>query len=95
MYSAKETRTLLTKYIFEIFSPVNVKIEAASTANIDTELIIKLPTDSKAFVISKFKGQKVEQIDGPAKKRIWITLLNESYFEQHIIKKIVYWISCH
>lgn len=64
MYSAKKTRTFKKK-VFAIFSPVNVKIEVASTLNIDTELVINLPTDSKVFVVSKFKGQKVEQIDGP------------------------------
>ena len=36
---------------------------------------------------TKFKGQKKQTIDGPKKQRLWLTLLNESYFDKYQIKK--------
>ena len=56
---------------------------------IDTELSIKLPENSNAFLATKFEGQEIQKIIGPtnSKKRLWITLLNESYFENYNINK--------
>ena len=56
---------------------------------IDTELSIKLPENSNAFLATKFEGQEIQKIIGPTngKKRLWITLLNESYFEKYNINK--------
>ena len=56
---------------------------------IDTELSIKLPENSSAFLATKFEGQEIQKIIGPTngKKRLWITLLNESYFENDNINK--------
>ena len=39
------------------------------------------------YLTTKFKGQKIKEIRGPQKKRLRITLLNESYFQKHIVKK--------
>ena len=49
--------------------------------------MIKLPENTTACLITKFEGQEIQKIIGPAKKRLWITLLNESYFESYIIEK--------
>ena len=38
-------------------------------------------------MVTKFTGQKIKQIAGPKKKRLWLTLLNESYFEKQKISK--------
>ena len=57
------------------------------TTTVDTEIIINLPTKSTAYVATKFKGQKIKEIRGPQKKRLRITLLNESYFQKHRINK--------
>ena len=73
--------------IFTIYSPKKAIIETADTVTIGTELILKLPPEANAFVVTKFTRQNIEHITGPKKKRLWITLLNESYFEKHSINK--------
>ena len=73
--------------IFTIYSPKKASIETADTLTIDTELIIKLPENSKAYLATKFEGQKIKTIIGPKKERLWLTLLNESYFDKYKIKK--------
>ena len=73
--------------IFTIYSPKKASIETADTLTIDTELIIKLPKNSKAYLATKFEGQKIKTIIGPKKERLWLTLLNESYFDKYKIKK--------
>ena len=52
-----------------------------------TELSIKLPENSRAFLATKFEGQDIVKIIGPDKKRLWITLLNESYFHKYQINE--------
>ena len=44
------------KNIFTIFSPIKASIETADMLSIDTELSIKLPKNSTAFVATKFEG---------------------------------------
>ena len=73
--------------ILAIYSPKKYIIPEADTATIDTEIIINLPQNSIAYLTTKFKRQKIEEIRGPQKKRLRIKLLNESYFQKHIIKK--------
>ena len=77
------------KNIFTIYSPKKATIEKAGTLSIDTELSIKLPENSSAFVVKKFEGQEVLKIIGPTttQKRLWITLLNESYLNKYHINK--------
>ena len=77
------------KNIFTIYSPKKATIEKADTLSIDTELSIKLPENSSAFVATKFNGQEILKIIGPTstKKRLWITLLNKSYFSKYQINK--------
>ena len=73
--------------ILAIYSPKKYIIPEADTATIDTEIIINLPQNSIAYLTTKLKGQKIKEIRGPQKKRLRIKLLNESYFQKHIIKK--------
>ena len=77
------------KNIFTLYSPKKAIIEKADTLSIDTELLIKLPENSSAFVATKFEGQEILKIIGPTstKKRLWITLLNESYLNKCQINK--------
>ena len=75
------------KNIFILYSPRKGTIKTADTLTVDTELLIKLPENTTAYLITKFEGQEIQKIIGPAKKRLWITLLNESYFEPYIIEK--------
>ena len=56
--------------IFTIYSPRKAVIEPADTLTLDTELILKLPSESEAFVVTKFTGQKIEKVTGPNKKRL-------------------------
>ena len=75
------------KNIFTLYS-LKKAIEKADTLSIDTELLIKLPENSSAFVATKFEGQEFLKI-GPTstKKRLWITLLNKSYLNKYQINK--------
>ena len=75
------------KNIFTIYSPKKDTIEKADTLTINTELSIKLPENSNAFLATKFEGQEIQKIivSTNGKKRLWITLLNESYFEKYNI----------
>ena len=43
------------KNIFTIYSPINASIKKADTLTIDTELSIKLPENSMAFLTTKFE----------------------------------------
>ena len=84
------------KNIFTIYSPKKATIEKADTLSIDTELSIKLPENSSAFVVTKFEGQEILKIISPTttKKSLWITLLNESYLNKyHYQQRRHYWIS--
>ena len=49
--------------------------------------MLTLPEESKAFLTTKFTRQHIQNITGPVKQRLWITLLNESYFEKYTIDK--------
>ena len=73
--------------IFVTYSPKSYYINAADTKLLDTEILINLPENSIAYLTTKFSGQKIKEIIGPTKERLWITLLNESYFEKYKIKK--------
>ena len=77
------------KNIFIIYSPKKATIEKADTLTIDTELSIKLPENSTAFLATKFEGQEIQKFIGQnsTNKRLWITLLNESYFNEYQISK--------
>ena len=77
------------KNIFTIYSPKKVIIEEADTLLIDTKISIKLPENSTEFLATKFEGQEILKIIGPThtKKRLWITLLNESYLRKYQIDK--------
>ena len=70
-----------------IYSPRKATIERADTLMIDTELSTKLPENSRACLATQFEGQDIVKTIGPDKKRLWITLLNESYFNKYQIKK--------
>ena len=52
------------KNIFTIYSPKKDLIEKADTLTIDTELSIKLPQNSSAFLATKFEGQEIIKIIG-------------------------------
>ena len=40
-----------------------------------------------------FEDQEIVKINGPTKKRLWVTILNESYLNNYQIKKRRrYWI---
>ena len=75
--------------IFIIYSPIKEIIEEADTVILDTEISIKLPENVNAFLATKFEGQEIQKIIGPTngKKRLWISLLNESYLTNYQIKK--------
>ena len=56
----------------------------ADIITIDTEITLKLPAESKAFLATKLTDQNIKDISGQKKKRLWITLLNASYLDKYI-----------
>ena len=72
-----------------MYSSKRRTIETANTLTVDTEVSIILPENTNAFLATKFEVQEIQKITGPTncKKRLWITLLNESYFEPYNIEK--------
>ena len=85
--SRLKTPTHSKTNILTLYSPRSFYIEKADTRTIDTEIVLDLPEKATAFLIAKFKGQKIETIIGPKIQRLWLTLLNESYFDRHQIKR--------
>ena len=77
------------KNIFIIYSPEKETIEEANTLDIDTEPSIKLPENVNVFLATKFEGHAIQKIIGltNGSKRLWINLLNESYFNKYQINK--------
>ena len=73
--------------ILTLYSPRSFYIEKADTRTIDTEIVLDLPEKTTAYLISKFKEQKIETIVGPKIQRLWLTLRNKSYFDRHQIKR--------
>ena len=73
--------------ILTIHSPKSCVIETANTISIDTGIIINLPKKSTAHLTTKFRGQKIIEIQGPKKERLWLTLFNKFHFEKHQINK--------
>ena len=49
----------LKKNIFIVYCPRSVRIELATSMKIDTEMTIFLPKNSKGFVRSIFRGDKI------------------------------------
>ena len=46
-----------------------------------------MPEKSTAFLAIKFEGQDIQKFIGPCRKRLWLTLLNQSYSKNYQIKK--------
>ena len=57
--------------IFTIYSPKNASIDKADTISLDTELVIKLPENTHAFLATKFEGHKIQKIIGPRKETLY------------------------
>ena len=73
--------------ILTILSPKSYCIETANTISIDTGITVKLPEKTTVYLTTKFKDQIIKKIEGPKTQRLWLTLLNESYFDKHKIQK--------
>ena len=54
--------------IFTIYSPKNVSIDKADTISLDTELVIKLPENTHAFLGKNSKGTKFKKLLDRKKK---------------------------
>ena len=75
----------LINNVFIVYSPRTVTIEPASSIKTDTSIILHLPKKAKAFIVSKFRGKKIYEINR-RKSRLWDEILNTSYFEKLKIK---------
>ena len=79
-------RRHLQKNVCLHYSPRKLKIERASSKKIDTEITAFLPTNSRGFLISKFRSDEINELFN-GKQHLWVEILNKS-FEDHIeIKK--------
>ena len=68
--------------ILTIYSGKSHCIEIANTLWIDTGIILDLPENSTAHLTTK-----IETIIGPKVQRLWLAILNESYFGNCKIEK--------
>ena len=76
----------LQRNVFMLYSPRQFKIQPTSCRKIDTEVIAFLPTNSKGFLTSKFRGDKINDLFH-GKHRLWVEIIKKS-FDDHIkIKK--------
>ena len=76
----------IQRNVFVLYSPHKTKIELATCIKIDTEATGMLPRESKGFVTSKFRSDKINELFN-GKHRLWVEILNKS-FENYIkIKK--------
>ena len=53
--------------IFTISSPKKATIDQADTVTIDTDLVLKLSEQLKAYLVTKFTGQDIKELVGPTK----------------------------
>ena len=72
----------LQRNVFILFSPDQFKIELASCKKIDTEVTAFLPTNSKGYLTSKFRGDKTNELFH-GKQHLRVEIINKS-FEDHI-----------
>ena len=75
----------IQRNVFVLYSPHKIKIELATCIKIDTEATGILPTESKGFVTSKFRSDKINEIN--EKHRLWVEMLNKSFGNYIKIKK--------
>ena len=75
----------LKNNVFVIYSPKTVIIEPADSKKENTKIISHLPKEARAFVTTKFRGQEIQQVDKKT-HRLWIEILNTSYFKRITIK---------
>ena len=69
-----------------LYSPRQFKIEPASCKKIDTEVTAFLPTNSKGFLTSKFRGDEIIELFH-GKHRLWVEIINKSFEDYIKIKK--------
>ena len=72
--------------VFVLYSPRQFKIEPTSCKKIDTEVTALLPTNSKGFVSSKFRGNEINELFH-GKHRLWVEIINKSFEDYIKIKK--------
>ena len=70
---------------FLIYAPRKLKFPPAEFTKYDTEVTVTLPRDSQGFFGSKYKDE-IEQFLS-IKERLWIGILNKSFFEDIVIGK--------
>ena len=70
----------LKRNVFIVYSPRTVKTEPAACSRIDTELVLILPKNSKAFITSIFRGDEIDEFCSE-KQRLWVEIWNKSFRE--------------
>ena len=67
--------------VFVICSAKTLVIEPADSTKIEAGIVLHLPKEAKAFIASKFRSQDIYEVN-KQKSRLWIEILNSSYFEK-------------
>lgn len=49
--------------------------------------MVDLPENSTVHLPTKFQGQQIQTIVGPKTQRLWLTILNECYFDKYKIQR--------
>ena len=66
--------------MFIIYASSTATVEPATCSKIDTDIVLILQKNAKAFVTSKFRGDEIFEVNGET-QRVWIEILNKSYNE--------------
>ena len=74
------------KYIFIIYPPRTVTVEPTTCSKIDTDTVLILQKNAKAFVTSKFREVEIFEVNGET-ERLWLEILSKSYNEHIKINK--------
>ena len=62
------------------------KTEPATSTKIDTDIIVLLPKNSKGFITSMLREDKINEFSNE-QQQLWVEILNKSFEETLEIKK--------
>ena len=83
---------LLKDGTFLIYAPRKLKFPQAEFTRYYTENTVTLPSNSQGYFCSKYEDE-IEQFLS-IKKRLWIGILNKSFFEDIVIEKGYFALKC-
>ena len=76
----------IQKNDFLLYSPRKISTELATNEKIDTEIVASLPRNSRGYVTSKFRTDKINELFY-GKHHLLVEILNKSFGDTIEIKK--------